>query len=192
MRHGVDIVNDSNLLGKNWRKISFQIHELLLLGWVTSSLICCFYILKIIRFGNTFFCFFQVDCTQNQATCQNQGVSGYPTLNFYQNGQKIEKYQVSFKMGKIPETKLAEKYFEGFKRGWQATKVCGRQNFREKFRNETKSRSFVSSWKELRWQHRYWRHHCSLLHPLVFILSEVETNLDGFSERRLLDASTSG
>jgi len=38
MRHGVDIVNDSNLLGKNWRKISFQIHELLLLGSIAPKI----------------------------------------------------------------------------------------------------------------------------------------------------------
>ncbi|XP_040575277.1 thioredoxin domain-containing protein 5 [Lepeophtheirus salmonis] len=37
----------------------------------------------------------KMDCTQAQDICQEQDVTGYPTLSFYRDGQKVESYRGS-------------------------------------------------------------------------------------------------
>jgi len=35
----------------------------------------------------------KVDCTKHQSICQDQGVSGYPTIMFFRDGAKVETYR---------------------------------------------------------------------------------------------------
>lgn len=36
--------------------------------------------------------FVQVDCTSNTETCKHYGVTGYPTLKIFRNGQESSSY----------------------------------------------------------------------------------------------------
>ena len=36
--------------------------------------------------------FSQIDCTSDKSVCSHHGVSGYPTLLYFHNGEKVDTY----------------------------------------------------------------------------------------------------